>query len=212
MLLSSATFSAAVLTACDGGASEPPFLFETSPTPTEEATREPPPESGGMDGFREFAWLLDDVVQSGNGSLLERQALPAIDYWSGDAGFIGAPRERVRTGFEYLMSETLVEESDEFGGGEVRLHALARRAEEPAYQENRYQAIISAIVPQSYPPREPYRNVTVYEFAFRDGRWRLVTVFVNPHAGLSVYPFAGAWLRGECDICFDHWERWEGTP
>ena len=188
-LLSGAALSAAVLTACNGGATE----------------------SGGMDGFRAFARQIDEAVASGDGTLLEQQvASGGVDFWTGDVGILGAPRERARSAFEHLVSEALTGESDEFGGGEARSFAIAKSSDEPR-DEERYQAILSAIVPLGYEPGS-YRTVQVYEFGFRGDRWVLVTVIVNPHAGLSVYPFAGAWLRGECDICFDHWERWEGTP
>jgi hypothetical protein len=163
-----------------------------------------------MDGFRAFAALIEEAVDEGDAGFLVGRTTPTIYYSRGDVVSLSEPALTARSIFERLVSEANVDEADEFGSGGARSFAIAKRSDEPRGEE-RYQAILSAIVPLGYEPGL-YRTVQVYEFGFRDGRWVLVTVLVNPHSGLSVYPFAGAWLRGECDICFDHWERWEGTP
>lgn len=93
-LLSGAALSAAVLTACDSGATEPPFLPETSPTPAEEATSAPEatpaavptptaipgtltpaPESGGLDGFRAFAARVESALAEGDASFFADRGL-----------------------------------------------------------------------------------------------------------------------------------------
>ncbi len=188
-LLSGAALSAAVLTACVGGASEPPFLSEESPTPTAAAT-----ESGGMDGFREFAALIDEAVTSGDGILLTaRMPTQSVRALRGDVVDYASWQE-VRSWFESLVSEAVAEESDVFGGGEAILYAVARTG------ESRYQAIVTAIEPSRY------RRIGVYEFTFRDSRWRLVTASMDPGWSPEVF------LTGDCTECYDHWERWEGTP
>jgi hypothetical protein len=86
-LLSGAALSTAVLIACDGGATEPPFLLETSPTPTAEITvtpeptptaiptptaapetPTPTPECDGMDCFRAFAVLIEAALAGNDAS------------------------------------------------------------------------------------------------------------------------------------------------
>ena len=213
-LLSGAVLSAAVLSACDGGAAEPPFLPDTSPTVT--ATPTPDPEAE-LESFREFARLIDDAVEDGDGSLVESRAVSNVEFVvEGDLVLLGELSGRLRSSFESLVSNALADQSDEFGTGEANLSALARRAKHPAYGENRYQAVVTAIVPQSRsahaPYNAPYRSIAVYEFAVRDGRWWLVLVLMDPHSGMTTEPSPAAWLRGECDTCFDHWERWEGPP
>jgi hypothetical protein len=73
-VLSGAALSAAVLTACDGDATEPPFLPEESPTSTAAAA-----ESGGMDGFREFARRIEEAVARGDGTIFEERAAPGFE-------------------------------------------------------------------------------------------------------------------------------------
>jgi len=86
-LLSSAALSAAVLTACDGAVTEPPFLLQSSPTPTEEATATAAPTptavlastvapdtpttaSGAVDidDFRTFATSIDGALTASDGA------------------------------------------------------------------------------------------------------------------------------------------------
>ena len=60
--------------------------------------------------------------------------------------------------------------------------------------------IVTAIGPSLH------RRIGVYGFTFRDDRWRLVMVSMDPGWSPEVP------LTGDCAGCYDHWERWEGTP
>ncbi len=244
-LLSGVTLSAAVLTACNGGATEPPFLPEESPTPTAAAqptaeptvvamptavseTPTPPPESGGMDGFRAFAALIDaalaendasffagrgvedELVCTGEEVLSPCSAYPpgtilrGIPYgiYASDASGL-APPDEYEVMVESWFASARPDRNDEFGSGAPTLYALAHRMANPVAQEA-YLAIVTAIVLREGVDE---RQSRILAFQVVEGRWRLIdeTFAWPPHT-------RDQWLSGECTECYDHWERWEGTP
>lgn len=245
VLLSGAALSAAVLTACDGGATEPPFLVEISPTPTAEATPTaeptvvamptavsktptPPPESGGMDGFRAFATLIQTALTDKQAQFFTDRAAPTkvlctgqeqlgpcagqqadtvesgvwYGLWGTDAVGLVAPEE-VGSNFDSLVSMAAEAELDSFGTGEVALYALASSSAGAFDEGESYYAILTGIFEDS---EGPERRIAAYQFSFdKGGRWGL-------HGVVETGVLFDAWLSGECAGCYDHWERWEGTP
>jgi hypothetical protein len=221
-LLSGAALSAALLTACDGGATEPPFLSEELPTLTAAPT-----ESGGMDGFREFATLIQTALTDKQAQFFTDRAAPTkvlctgqeqlgpcagqqadtvesgvwYGLWGTDAVGLVAPEE-VGSNFDLFVSMAAEAESDSFGTGEVALYALASSPAGAFGEGESYYAILTGIFDGSDGPE---RRIAAYEFSFNKGRWGLPGVV---EAGVLF----DEWLSGDCAECYDHWERWEGTP
>jgi hypothetical protein len=104
------------------------------------------------------------------------------------------------------MGDALPEESDDFGGGEGRLYALATWAPEGTATEPRYLAVATAIVRRTYAPHEPSRTVALLEFEFRREHWVLRRLFFDPNAGTSTATLSD-YLTGASS--YDYWERWE---
>ncbi len=246
ILLSATALSAAVLTACDGGATEPPFLLETSPTPTAETaatpeptptavptptaapeTPTPPPESGGMDGFRAFAVLIDAALAENDASFFVDRGVEDEITCAGDEQIgpcMDQPAGAVVRGIPYGIAQsegtflplgdyaaTLADWfaaarpdlSDEYGGGGLTLYALAHRPA-PEGSEEAYLAIITGIFTGG---PDAFRQARIPGFRFLDGSWRLTGDL------LAAAEFAVPdYLSGDCDFCYDHWERWEGSP
>jgi hypothetical protein len=245
VLLSGAALSAAVLTACDGGATEVPFLVETSPLPTVTATPTaeptvvatpravsetptPPPESGGMDGFRAFAVLIDAALAEDGASLFadrgveeemtcsgDEQLGPCSDQSAGTVltGIPGAAAQSdafaLFTPGEYAamledwFADARLGLSDEYGGGGLTLYALAHRPADGGGEEA-YQAIVTGIFTSG---PDAFRQARILSFQFLDERWRFTRELFA-----TVPQTAADWLTGDCAECYDHWERWEGTP
>jgi hypothetical protein len=237
----------AVLAACDGGATEPPFLPETSPTPTEQATAAPEPtptaettptsiaetatplpESGGMDGFRAFAARVERALAEGDASFfadrgLEDEMTCAGDEPSGPC--LGRPTGAVLRGIpsstalsdpaalftsdDYLItlqewfSRAKTDLSDQYGTGGLVLYALAHQPAGGGTEEA-YHAVVTGIFAL---PGGGLRQARILSLQLLEDTWRLTReLFVTtPHTITN-------WLSGECDFCYDHWERWEGTP
>jgi len=230
-LLSGAALSAAVLTACDGGVTEPPFLLETSPTPTEEATPapEPTPESGGMDGFRAFAAPVETALADGDASFFADRGLehemtcagdeqlgPCVDQpagtvlrgipgavWQSDASWLFSPNEYAAMLRDWFAGAR-ADLSDEYGDGGVRLFAIGQRATGDADQE--FLAIMTAIL-DTGPATEIQRQARILRFLFSEGVWQL-----DAEIFAAVSFTAKDWLSGQCSECYDRWERWEDTP
>ncbi len=54
-------------------------------------------------------------------------------------------------------------------------------------------------------PQDTPVSALVFDFVREEGDWHLLGVIEAP-------VLAEEWLSGECTRCYDHWERWEGTP
>jgi hypothetical protein len=52
---------------------------------------------------------------------------------------------------------------------------------------------------------DPSNTTRVFEFVEYGGTWSMPLV-------IHVTNTADDWLSGKCSDCYDHWERWEGTP
>jgi hypothetical protein len=230
-LLSGAALSAAVLTACDGGATEPPFLPETSPTPAAEATLAPEPtptaeptpttvpdtptplpDSGDLEGFRSFAEQIETAVRAREADFFLDVASTAtvtcpnafVQQCAGQPA--GSEVHGINVGL--WRSEGTIVEPDQF------------RERLASYLDSLAQPTLHAIGQRESPigaPQGPaffavvasvddLQNTTrVFEFIFTDEGWRM-------SLDLKVSILAEEWLNGECSECYDHWERWEDTP
>jgi hypothetical protein len=228
-LLSSTVLSAAVLTACDSEVTEPPFLPETSPAPTVEATvtptptptatptprpetPTPPPESGGLDGFLTFAEQIEAAVTA-------READFFLDVTS--TATVTCPNEFVQqcegrpAGSEihginvgWWRSEGTILEPDQFRQevasyldslAEPTLHAIGQRVNPLGAAQG--PAFFAVVVSAD----DPQNTTRVFEFIFTDEGWRM-------SLDLRVSALAEEWLNGDCTECYDYWERWEVTP
>jgi hypothetical protein len=241
-LLSGAVLSVAVvLIACDGGASEAPFLVETSPTPATEATLTPEPrptatpetlappsESGGMEGFRAFAVLIEEALAESDGSFFaergveeemtcagDEQLGPCFDLPAGtvltgipgataqsDAFALFTPSEYAAM-LEAWFADARPDLSDEYGGGGLTLYALAHQPADGG-DEEAHQAVVTGIFTSG---PDAFRQARILSLQFLDERW-----WFTRELFATVPQTAADWLSGECDECYDQWERWEGTP
>jgi hypothetical protein len=225
--LSSAALSAAVLAACGGGSAEPLSLSETSPTPAEGTTTTPEetptgvptptaapetpapvPESDSMDEFRAFAVQIEAAVESREADFFFRSpvissehcdppvcaeptTISGVLYGGWDSEASPYPLDFVRASLStylnygaelFAIAETHVERAGVMDG--------------PATF-----AIIRA-------PTLAAGTVEVLQFVHDDGKWRLR---MDLEAG-TPEGATNDWLSGKCGECYDHWERWEGTP
>lgn len=239
-LLSGAILSVAVLAACNGGATEPPFLLETSPTPTAETSVTPdltptaapgtptPPESGGTDGFRAFAALVVSALADGDASFISARAVedeltcvgdeqlgPCLGLLPGTV-LRGIPSATAQSDPSTLLttdqyaatlldwsSRAKPDVSDGYGSGALVLHALTHQPAS-ANREEAYQAVVTGIFTIS---DSNFRQARILSFQLLDGNWRLTRELFDTVPGT-----VADWLSGDCDKCYDHWERWEGTP
>ena len=239
--------SAAALTACDGGATEPPFLPEASPTPTAQATLvpeatptavptptaapetpTPPPQSGDMDGFRAFAALIDAALADDDASFFADRGVEDEMTCAGDEQLgpcAGQPAGAVLTGIPGAAAQSDAfglftpadyaamlrdwfanarpDQSDEYGSGGLALYALAHSPTDTTGEEA-YLAIVTGIFTSG---PDAFRQARILSFQSLDGSWRLTFELFA-----TVPQTATDWLSGECADCYDHWERWEGTP
>lgn len=232
--------AALVLIACNGAA-EPPFLAEISPLPSPTATSAPAPtptaapetptpegECDGMGCFRAFAPLIDAALAAGDGSFFADRGLedeltcagdeqlgPCVDRAAGTVlrgipggvaqsdAFALFPPDKYALMLADWFVEARPDLSDDYGSGALTLYALAYH---PAAEgsEEAYQAIVTGIF-SSGP--DALRQARVLSFRFVDGSWRLTGELVA-----SVPQTADPYLSGDCDFCYDDWERWEGAP
>jgi len=231
-LLAGASLALLLATAACDDATKPPFLPEASPSPAATPTATPtsvpdtptpPPESGGLGGFRAFASQIDAAIADSKGRIfIDRAQLSEVTctgeeelgpctgeaagmvdgvwqgLWRTDAVGL-APPEQIAFGFESFVADAEVGESDGFGAGSAILYALAsgRQGEGEAFD-----AVVTAIFAGD---EGLERRIAVYQFTFDGERWRLYGVF---EAG-ALYE---EWLSGDCTDCYDQWERWEGNP
>ncbi len=247
-LLSSAVLSVTVvLIACDGGASETPFLVETSPTPATEPTLTPEPrptailtprdtpeapappsESAGREGFRAFAVLIEGALAESDGSFFAERGVEEEMTCAGDEQLgpcFGLPAGTVLTGIpgataqsdafalftpsEYAamledwFADARPDLSDEYGGGGLTLYALAHQPADGGGEEA-HQAVVTGIFTSG---PDAFRQARILSFQFLDEQWRFTRELFA-----TVPQTAADWLSGECDLCYDQWERWEGAP
>jgi hypothetical protein len=231
-LLSSTVLSAAVLTACDGGVTEPPFLPEMSPTPTDEATANATPVAADLQSFRDFvASAIAPAISDGDTEALVAHARAQhltcngegfapcegepegtvlegiyVTEWATDEVRI-VPASEVAEDFAEILGRAPTAVTDEFGGARPALYALAT---ESVGQEGGflYYAIASAM--QFKPPamEDLVRVIRAYQFAIDTASpagWVMTGV-------VRTDTLTHEWLSGKCGECYDHWERWEGTP
>jgi len=209
-----------------------PVLTESA-SPTPAATTSPTAsmteaaESDGEEGFRAFASQIEAALAAGDGSFFADRAVEEELVCAGDeelgpcagqaagTAFRGIPRGIFQTDAFFLTSpdeyahdldewfnNAQPEVEDDYGDGAVALWSLAYKAAGDGAEEA-YQAIITAIVASG---GESIRQTRTLSFRFLDGRWRLIG-----EIAANLLQTAEAWLSGECDYCYDRWERWEGA-
>ncbi len=180
-----------------------------------------------MDCFRAFAVLIEGALADKHAQLfIDRAQLTEVSctgqeemgpcagrqagtvnsgvwygLWRTDAVGLVSP-EKVGTNFDSFASMAAMAESDSFGTAEAVLYALASSPSGIFGEEESFYAILTGIFASL---EGPERRIAAYEFVFDSGSWRLRAVV---EAGALFED----WLSGECDFCYDHWERWEGTP
>jgi hypothetical protein len=236
-VLSGAALLAAVLTACDGGVTEPPFLPETSPTPTLEATvtptatptatvtptaaptatptppetPTPPPESGGLDGFRAFAEQIETAVTARDVDFFLEVA--SIASATCPNVFVqqceGQPEGSEVQGINvgFWRSEGTILDPDQF------------RQQLASYLNSLHQPALHAIAQRETPIGTPQGPAFLAVVVSADDPQNTARVFEfiftdegwQMSLDLNVSGLAGEWLSGNCDECYDHWEQWEGT-
>ena len=224
-LLSGATLSAVVLTACDG-ATEPPLLVEESPTATAMATAEAQPTptvaSADLEGFRAFAPQVESALQAGDVDFFMdiAEVSTAVCLVQGPLPApiceqlpTGTSIEGVWTGL--WRSEGILATVDEFRAsleeylaslGEPTLYAIAAL--------DRYvggiiggPAVFAVVTSAEDLPA----FARVFEFVKVSDEWRLHSMISIPRTGSGGTAFADEWISGDCSECYDRWERWEGT-
>lgn len=209
-----------------------PALPESA-SPTRAATRSPTAsateaaEADEKEGFRAFASRIEAALAAGDGRFFADRGVEEDLVCAGDeqvglctdepvgTAFRGIPRGIFQTDAFALSSpddyaDDLVEWfsnaqpelEDDYGDGTVALWALAYKAAGDGGGEA-YQAIITAIVASDV---ESIRQTRTLSFRFLDGRWRL-----TGEIAAELLQTAEPWLSGECDYCYDRWERWEGA-
>ena len=198
-------------------------------TPTAPATPTPTavPESGGTEGFRAFAAQVDAALAEGDASFFSDRGeemevtcqgdeqlgfcmgqppgtifrgIPGTA-WQSDA-FALFPTDDYESLLEDWFAEAMLDQSDEFGDGAVKLFALAQFGGE----DGEFLAITTAIL-NTGPATEVQRQARMLRFAFEEGAWKLRGEILG-----AVSFTAEPWLSGNCTDCYDQWERWEGNP
>ena len=236
-LLGCAVVAALTLTGCGGGEESPSEMasptLPSSATPTDAATAAPTAtatevaEADGEDGFRAFAVRVEAALVDRDGLFFADRSLEEDLVCAGDeelgpcagqlagTAFRGIPRGIFQTDAYFLPSpeefaDDVVEWfgsahpelEDDYGDGAVALYALAHQPAGGGGEEA-YQAIITAIVTSD---PEPLRQARSLSFRFVDGGWLL-----TGEIAANLPQTAEAFLSGDCDYCYDRWERWEGA-
>ena len=214
-LLSGAALSVAVLAACDGGGTESPSLPEESPTPVEQtaATPEPTPTAvpADMESFRTFAEKVETAIEERDAEFFVASAKMSVVVCPNEfePRCEGQPPETAIEGIWLgrWRSEGSLQTPDEMMGAlaaylnslaEPSLHAIGLREGAGLVGERSFFAVVAS-------SDEPGDSTYVFEFVPSDSAWRFASVMEAP-------VLADEWLSGECAECYDHWERWEGTP
>ena len=224
LLASASVVLLAGVAACDD-ARKPPFLPEASPTVTAEATptaqSTPSPTaapvgswtpgraSPDFENFRTFAQQIEVAVRSHdthffiNNAVLSSIPCPNI-YMTECDGTEPTTIEGVWVGL--WESEAFPEPPERFR--DILIHYFASN---PNLQSLAavYRDVGGAIGGPAYfaitaIPSES-ASTQVFEFQLKDGAWRFWGMI---HDGSP----SRVWLSGECDYCYDYWERWEGAP
>ena len=223
-----------VAVACEE-ATRPPFqpsaaasaTARATPTVAATPTIAPAAEAPGLEGFRQFATNIDQAVASSDGRLFVERARASSEtcsgteelgpcagkpagtdlegvwrgLWRSDAVDLVPPAE-IAADFESFEADALGGESDGFGAGDALLYALASSQQAIFGGAEAFYAVVTAIAPSD---ARPERRIQVYQFTFDGDVWRLTGVI---DAGVLFEE----WLSGDCADCYEHWERWEGTP
>lgn len=210
----------------DGGpAGETPTPPAATPTATPAPTPTPIPEFDGFEGFRLFAARIAEAVAAGDGAFFAQRGVEREQTCAGDEVLppcLGQEAGTVLRGIPLAVAESdafslespqeyaedisrriaLAQPDlrDDYGPGGAALFAIAHRPEGPRGPEA-YQAVITAIVS---PRGEPLRQARILSFQFSEGRWRLIEDLFA-----TVSPAAAPWLTGDCEECYDRWQRWE---
>ncbi len=113
--------------------------------------------------------------------------------------------EAISREIETYFASALPHESDDFGTGDVRLHAIAE-SRWLRDERTRRVAIFTAITPgMMWPaPGDPTRTVRAIDFEYADERWEitgimladilageLLTAGASPFVGWQLYPLGG---------------------
>ena len=201
---------------------------DATPTSTVAPAATPTPpadgETGGAEGFRQFAATFQKALDDGDAEFLRDRALteavvctaddvapagiggPACEFegqefdgfrearWRSEGGII--PVENAFTAYETMLATALPGESDDFGGGSVQVYALNVGGD-------RFDAIIAAIIerPLSVGDEGPQRVVYGTAWVFEGGRWMVqstLTAFV-----------LGEELLVEAQPVYPNWGRYE---
>lgn len=216
-LLSGAALSAAVLTACDSGATEPPFLPDTSPTPTATATPDATPTvtPADLEGFRAFAVHVEEAVRSQDADWFTNMATVVslvcpVNYPT-QSMCEGVPEGTVVRGVQTGLwrSEGQLQPADEFRASTLQyLSSLADPVLYAIAAADRYVGgsiggpALFAVVASA---DDPSNTTRVFEFVEYGGAWSMPLV-------IHVTNTADDWLSGKCSDCYDRWERWKDTP
>jgi hypothetical protein len=218
---------------CTGGDLSPSPVSTPSPaaesltpttTPTLMATSTVAAETGDMDGFRAYAPQIAEAVAAGDTAFFADRGLEEEVVCAGDEAIgpcYGQPADTVLRGIPGAVAESdafmifPVAEYPEVlrdwftsasPDGSPTLHAIAHR---PGGEDSdeAYQAIVTGVIVVGPAGATVLRQQgRIFDFQFVDGRWRLTGEL---YASLpeTIRP----WRYGDCDECYDQWERWTGA-
>jgi hypothetical protein len=193
----------------------------------------PAGETGDTEGFRAFAVQIDAAVKEKNVQFFSGRArfeqvtcppeppgelvacadeppgtvVQVLSHISYPFEGAGVSREQFESSLEQWFAGARPDLSDQYGSGTPVLYALAS-SPAPGMVGEGDHAIVTGIVdwlPDLSGP--PERLVLFLTWQFVDGRWEL-TSYGNAHPP----EYIADWLSGQCAKCYDHWERWEGSP
>ena len=217
--------------ACDGGNDSPAPTGSTNPTATATgaAATATPADLGDFEAFMTFAQEVEAALANGDGGALARRGhleevvcvgdeevgpcagRPAGALLSGIRGAIAqsdAFSLFVPDDYAIVLSDWFAaarpDLSDEYGGGDVTLYALAHRPSGESGDEA-FQAIVTGIFAAE--GAESLRQARVLSFLFLANRWR-----ITEERFATVPETAADWLSGQCGECYDRWERWGDAP
>jgi hypothetical protein len=195
-------------------------------TPSPARTPSPTPsEAGGIEGFRAFAVVLDEALVAKDGDFFAERVLEGEITCAGDelvGPCFAQPEGTVLRGITSTMAQSdfitlyeaseygemledwldkaATESSDSYAGGAPSVLALASTS-----AEDDEEGTFHAVVTELFSDVMIMRQTRILNFHFLDGEWRLVEEFFG-----SAPELVRGWLLGDCDECYDHWERLEG--
>jgi hypothetical protein len=205
-----------------------------SPMTTPTAAATPTGDTGGFDGFRAFAQLIEAALRGSDTQFFVQRARVSELTCSGDEEgplpCAGEPAGTIRTGIpsrawgsdawallppaEYApwlqryFAAARADLTDSYGSGSLTLYAVAHSQEQG---REIFQAIPTSMIdinPSGTPIGQTQREAHVFSFVFQNSRWRFTGEIVAVMSGTSP-----DWLSGQCRQCYDRWERWGGaTP